>query len=57
MTKAITNKHLNLWQYNKITGYWKFVRDLTPDTAAQYLAIFQADEPNETFKIATRKPR
>ena len=45
-----------LWKRDKVTGTWDYVRDVTPETAAQWLAIFQKDEPNETFKVAAKRP-
>jgi hypothetical protein len=47
---------LALWRYKPVTGYWAFVRDVTEDTAQQWLAIWQADEPEIEFKISKRKP-
>lgn len=48
---------MQLWQYNKATGYWVHVRAVTRETAAQWLAVFQQDAPGEVFKIAASKPR
>jgi len=48
---------MKLWKLNRITGYWQYVRDCEPATAAQWLAIFQQDEPDEQFKLSTRKPK
>lgn len=36
---------------------WKYVRTVPVEEAAQWLAIFQKDEPHETFIIAPTKPR
>jgi hypothetical protein len=47
---------MNLWKYNPITGIWKLVRDVTEETAQQWLAIFQADEPTGKFVVSKRKP-
>jgi len=46
---------MRLWKYNKITG-WNVARSVTPDTAVEWLKIWQKDEPKETFVISTRKP-
>lgn len=46
-----------LWKYNTTTGIWRAVRDVTPETADQWLAIWQRDEPNAYFKISKNKPR
>jgi hypothetical protein len=48
---------MNLWKYNPITGIWKLVRDVTEETAQQWLTIFQADEPTAKFVVSNRKPR
>jgi len=47
---------LQLWRYNKITGYWKPVRSVTPETAGTWLSIWRSDEPNEAFKVSADKP-
>jgi hypothetical protein len=36
---------------------WKYVRTVLVEEAPQWLAIFQKDEPHETFVIAPTKPR
>lgn len=46
-----------LWSYNKITGYWVMERECSTDTAHEWLAIFQNDEPAKKFKISKNKPR
>jgi hypothetical protein len=53
MTKA---KEASLWRYNRITGHWNRVRDVTPSTSEQWLAVWQEDEPNESFKVSDNKP-
>lgn len=35
----------------------RYERDVTPDTAAAWLAKFQADEPTIRFIVSARKPR
>jgi hypothetical protein len=47
---------MRLWKYNKITGFWNVVRTVTPETAVEWLKVWQKDEPKETFVISTRKP-
>jgi len=47
---------MRLWKYKKITGLWNVVRSVTPDTAVEWLKIWQKNEPKETFVISTRKP-
>jgi len=49
-------KQLTLWKYNPITGYWVSERNVLPATADQWLAIFERDEPEATFRVASRKP-
>lgn len=36
---------------------WKYVRGVNADEAERWLAIFQKDEPHETFVISPTKPR
>jgi len=48
---------MKLWRYNKITGYWILMRDCASNNAAQWLEVFQADEPKEYFKLSNKKPR
>jgi len=47
---------MHLWQYSKVTGYWRIARDVTPETAQHWLAIYRKDEPNEHFKVSARRP-
>jgi len=52
------NKEMvTLWKYNKATGYWCVARDCAHDTAADWLKIFQQDEPGEIFKLSVNRPR
>jgi hypothetical protein len=46
-----------LFKYNKITGYWNYVRTCDLTVAKEWLAYFQKTEPNETFKLSKNKPR
>jgi hypothetical protein len=48
---------MTLWKYNKITGFWVSVRNVTPETQKEWLNIFMEDEPNETFKVSKHKPK
>ena len=48
---------MKLWKYNKITGYWIYIRSVTEETREQWLSIFQKDEPNEIFKLSKSKPK
>jgi hypothetical protein len=47
---------MKIWVYNPITGYWQFGRDATPDTAQQWLAIWQQDRPAGHVVVAKRRP-
>lgn len=46
-----------IWKYNKRSGLWDFQRDVTDESELEWLKIFRADEPNEIFKVASRKPK
>ena len=48
---------MNLWRYNPITGCWRMERMCSPDTAQQWLALFQKDEPNVHFALSRFAPR
>jgi hypothetical protein len=48
---------MKLWKYNKITGYWMYIRDVSEYNKSTWLYIYQKDEPNEKFKISKNKPR
>ena len=48
---------MKLWRYNPVTGYWVLVRIVSDETAAAWLATFQADEPTVQFKLSRTKPR
>lgn len=48
---------VSLWKYNRITGYWVLQRSSGyPDTMANWLRIYQQDEPLENFKLAKNRP-
>ena len=51
------DKQLLLWKYNKVTGYWEVMREVTLSTKDEWLSIYQADEPNELFKVSKTKPK
>lgn len=46
-----------LWKYNKVTGYWVFVRSCLKETAAEWLAIHQNDDTGATYKLSKGKPK
>ena len=46
-----------LWKYNRRSGLWDFQRTCAPETARQWLQVFQNDEPKETFKLAANMPK
>ena len=52
-----------LWQFNRVTGYWAFVRSCDDDTASQWDEVYQQDEyqdkpvfPNSCYKLSKIKP-
>jgi hypothetical protein len=47
---------IKLWRYNTTTGIWVLQRLCNPETAAQWLAIFQKDMPSAQFKLSKNKP-
>lgn len=48
---------MNLWRFNPITGCWRMERACLPDTAHQWLALFQKDEPKAHFALSRFAPR
>jgi hypothetical protein len=46
----------SLWKFNKVSGYWNHIRSCNATNCAQWLAVFERDEPDEFFRIAKRKP-
>lgn len=51
---------MKLWSYRpRPSGGWHWVyeRDVTPETAEQWLKVFQADMPNVVFRIQKTKPK
>lgn len=48
---------MKLWEFNKITGYWIFVRNVTPETKIQWLNIFKKDNPDGIYKVCKNKPK
>ena len=48
---------MNLWRYNPITGCWRIERMCKPDTAQQWLEMFQKDEPGAYFALSRFSPR
>jgi hypothetical protein len=48
---------VKLWRKGPITGLWEYQRTCSKDEAAQWLAIFQRDEPGVTFKLSKVKPK
>jgi hypothetical protein len=53
----MTKKETTLWKFNQTTGYWDFCRTCHIETAEQWLKAWQSSEPNEQFKISSRKPK
>lgn len=52
-----SKRGLVLWRYDKVIGTWKYERSVEPDTAEQWLGVFQRDEPDAVFKISKNQPR
>ena len=49
---------LVLWKFNKVTGYWVFIRQCDESEAEEWQRIFSADEPTEYFYLTGgRKPK
>ena len=50
-------KNLQLFKYNKITGYWTHEKTISnQNDAKKWLDIFKEDEPNEHFMVSKNKP-
>lgn len=47
---------LSLWRLDERVGTYKHERNVTNETAASWLQVFQRDEPAATFVIACKKP-
>jgi hypothetical protein len=47
---------LSLWRLDQRVGTYRHERNVTNETAASWLQIFQRDAPSETFVIACKKP-
>ena len=47
----------SLWKYDKVSGLWVHCRVCGTETAKEWLALSQKDEPGEKFKISKSKPR
>jgi hypothetical protein len=50
------NEGMGLYRYNKVTGYWKLEREVTPETKDKWLDIFTKDSPKEHFVVSSKKP-
>ena len=48
---------MKLWAYSPITGFWNFIREVTPETAQEWLAVWQKAEPSREFKLSKNRPR
>lgn len=46
-----------LWEYNAITGLWRYGRSVTPETAEAWLALWQQSRPAGHVVLARRRPR
>jgi hypothetical protein len=48
---------IKLWKYNRTTGIWAVQRICDPETANQWLKVFQDDAPHEAFILGKRQPK
>lgn len=50
--------YIGLWRYNTITGYWVMERSCAPDTANEWLHIFQCQSEGSIhlYKLAKKRP-
>ena len=48
--------NLSLWRLDPVVGTFKHERNVTEETAGQWLKIFQKDAPSSTFVVACKKP-
>ena len=51
---------LKLWslRFTPAKGWhWKMERDCATDSADQWVAMFQADEPHVQFKVSAKQPK
>lgn len=52
-------KRLSLYSWRWAVGqgaHWRFERDVSHDSQAQWLATFKKDEPSVTFTVASERP-
>lgn len=47
---------IKLWQYNRITGYWAAVRTVNPETAHEWLTVYQSDDPFGYYQVGKNRP-
>lgn len=47
---------LSLWRLDARVGTYRHERNVTNETATEWLRIFQRDAPQETFVVACKKP-
>jgi hypothetical protein len=47
---------MNLYRYNRLSGIWDQQRTVAIDTANEWLAKFQRDEPEESFRVSRNTP-
>ena len=45
------SKMLNLYRYNKITGYWIVERQVTAHTSKDWLDLYALDSPHDWFYV------
>lgn len=47
---------LHLWRLHPRSGFWQAERDVTPETAQQWLDRFQRDDPQGIYLVSARRP-
>ena len=48
---------LFLWRLHAVTGYWRIEREVTRETAQQWLDIYRKDEPSARFTVSRTRPK
>lgn len=56
-SRTASSGDVGLWGYYEDRGTWVLERSCSPETAAQWLAVFQKQQPGIHFEISARKPK
>lgn len=58
------SKGKSLWGFHRVTGLWRILRDVSPETESEWLRIFQEDEDAKgsnreylAFRVSKNTPR